>query len=243
MNHITSAKIKPSIKFYEQKNIAAELGVVLPLSVFEKSGQSYFNTVVIIDADGSNLGYYRKTHIPDGPGYNEKFYFSPGDTGFKIWKTKYATIGVGICWDQWFPETARSMALLGAELLLFPTAIGSEPLDPTYDSSGHWQRVMQGHSAANVMPIIAANRIGYEEGKTNETDINFYGHSFITDATGKIIVEAGTTEEKVIIAEFDFDELKLFRTSWGLFRDRRPEMYKNILTLDGKSSIFMPAER
>jgi N-carbamoylputrescine amidase len=213
--------------------IAKELGVVLPISVFERAGQSFFNTIVILDADGTNLGFYRKSHIPDGPGYSEKFYFSPGDTGFKVWDTKYARIGVGICWDQWFPEAARAMALLGAEILLYPTAIGSEPQDATLDSSGHWQRVMQGHAGANVTPLVASNRIGTEPG-TNGTNITFYGSSFIADPTGAKIAEANRTEQTILTATFDLDEIAHMRASWGVFRDRRPELYTPLLTLDGK---------
>jgi len=211
--------------------VAAELGVVLPLSVYERAGQARYNTIVIVDADGTTLGHYRKSHIPDGPGYNEKYYFSPGDTGFRVWETAHGTIGVGICWDQWFPEAARSMALLGAELLLYPTAIGSEPPDPTWDSSGHWQRVMQGHAGANLMPVVAANRIGREVGET--TEITFYGSSFIADATGAKVAEAGRDEEAVLVHTFDPDELRSMRSSWGIFRDRRPDLYGPVLTLDG----------
>jgi N-carbamoylputrescine amidase len=214
--------------------IAKELGVVLPISVFERAGQNFFNSIVILDADGSNLGFYRKTHIPDGPGYSEKFYFSPGDTGFKVWDTKFARIGVGICWDQWFPETARAMALMGAELLFFPTAIGSEPQDPTLDSRDHWQRTMQGHAAANVTPLIASNRIGTEPG-ANGTEITFYGSSFIADQTGGKIAEASRTEETTLTATFDLDVIAHIRASWGVFRDRRPDMYGPLLTLDGKT--------
>jgi N-carbamoylputrescine amidase len=215
--------------------LAAELGVVLPLSVYERAGQALFNTVVIVDADGSVLGHYRKSHIPDGPGYTEKYYFSPGDTGFCVWDTQHGVIGVGICWDQWFPETARSMALLGAEVLLFPTAIGSEPPDPTWDSSGHWQRVMQGHAGANLMPLVAANRIGREVGLTCE--ITFYGSSFIADNTGAKVVEADRESEAVLVASFDREQLRTQRAAWGLFRDRRPELYGPIVTLDGTTGI------
>jgi len=222
----------PAIRHFA--NIAKELGVVLPISVFEKAGQSFFNTIVILDADGANLGFYRKSHIPDGPGYSEKFYFSPGDTGFKVWDTKYARIGVGICWDQWFPETARAMALMGAELLFFPTAIGSEPQDATLDSRDHWQRTMQGHAAANLTPLIASNRTGIEPG-VNGTSLTFYGSSFIADHTGAKIAEAGRGEETVLISTFDLDAIAHIRASWGVFRDRRPELYGPLLTLDGKS--------
>jgi N-carbamoylputrescine amidase len=215
--------------------VASELGVVLPISVYERSGQALFNTVVVIDADGSRLGHYRKSHIPDGPGYTEKYYFSPGDTGFRVWKTRYGTIGVGICWDQWFPETARSMALLGAEVLLYPTAIGSEPPDPSWDSSGHWQRVMQGHAGANLMPVVAANRIGPEPSSSGSTDIEFYGSSFIADATGALVAEAPRDSEAILTATFDRNELARQRTAWGLFRDRRPSLYGPLTTLDGQT--------
>lgn len=218
-------------------SLAAELGVVLPVSVYERAGPACFNSVAVIDADGTVLGTYRKSHIPDGPGYNEKYYFNPGDTGFRVWTTRHGAIGVGICWDQWFPETARCLALLGAEVLLFPTAIGTEPPDPDWDSSGHWQRVMQGHAAANLVPLVAANRIGHEAGATTDhsghREITFYGSSFIADATGAKVAEAGRADEAVITAEFDLDELRAERRAWGLFRDRRPDLYGPILTLDG----------
>lgn len=211
--------------------VAAELGVVLPVSVFEAAGQVRFNSVVLIDADGSTLGVYRKSHIPDGPGYTEKYYFSPGDTGFRVWPTRYGAIGVGICWDQWFPEAARAMALQGAEMLLYPSAIGSEPPDPRWDSSGHWQRVMQGHAAANLMPVVAANRVGHEVGVT--TEITFYGSSFIADATGAMVAEADRVDTTVITSTFDLEALARQRTAWGLFRDRRPDLYSSLATLDG----------
>jgi N-carbamoylputrescine amidase len=211
--------------------VAKELGVVLPLSVFERAGQSAFNTIVMVDADGSVMGKYRKSHIPDGPGYTEKYYFSPGDTGFRVWHTAVGVVGVGICWDQWFPESARCMALLGAEVLMYPTAIGSEPPNPAWDSSGHWQRVMQGHAGANLMPLVASNRIGIERGDT--CDITFYGSSFIADATGAKVAEADRTSEAVLSATFDLDEIREMRHSWGLFRDRRPELYGPIASLDG----------
>jgi N-carbamoylputrescine amidase len=221
----------PTVEHF--RAVAAELGVVLPLSIYERAGQALFNTVVIVDADGVVLGHYRKSHIPDGPGYTEKYYFSPGDTGFRVWDTRYGTIGVGICWDQWFPESARSMALLGAELLMYPTAIGSEPPDPNWDSSGHWQRVMQGHAGANLMPLVAANRVGREVGETCE--ITFYGSSFIADNTGAKVAEADRAGEAVLVATFDRDALRTQRAAWGLFRDRRPELYTPITTLDGRS--------
>ena len=216
--------------------VARELQVVLPLSLFERANNAYFNTVVVVDADGAVLGKYRKSHIPDGPGYSEKFYFSPGDTGFRVWQTKHGAVGVGICWDQWFPEAARSMALLGADVILYPTAIGSEPQNPTWDSSAHWQRVMQGHAAANLIPIVAANRTGREVG--NPTTVTFYGSSFITDATGEKVVEAGRDDERVLIAEIDVETNRAMRAAWGLFRDRRPELYGALTTLDGALTSF-----
>ena len=218
------------------QKVAAELNVVLPLSVYERAGNALFNTVVMVDADGSRMGVYRKSHIPDGPGYSEKFYFSPGDTGFRVWATRHGRIGVGICWDQWFPEAARAMALHGAECILYPSAIGSEPQDPTWDSSRHWQRVMQGHAAANLVPVMAANRIGREV--QNSTEVNFYGSSFIADNTGALVAEAGRNTEEVIHATFDRSALMALRSSWGLFRDRRPELYGALLTLDGSDSHF-----
>lgn len=196
------------------QTLARELDVVLPISFFELAGQAHFNSVAIIDADGSVPGIYRKSHIPDGPGYTEKYYFNPGDTGFKVWQTKHAAIGVGICWDQWFPECARSMALKGAEILLYPTAIGSEPHDPAIESSAHWQRVMQGHAGANLMPVVASNRIGVEPGKKG-TSITFYGSSFIADATGAKVAEADRVSETVLTASFDLDALAEQRAAWG----------------------------
>lgn len=211
------------------KEVAKELGVVIPVSFYEKDIDRLFNTVAMIDADGRVLGIYRKTHIPDDHFYQEKFYFTPGDTGFKVFDTRFGRIGVGICWDQWFPETARCMAVQGAEMLLYPTAIGSEPILDV-DSSGHWRRVMQGHAAANLMPVVAANRIGVEtvepckENAGQSSSLDFYGCSFITDATGDIIASA-KQEETILYGEFDLDALKEDRLSWGLFRDRRPEIY------------------
>ena len=216
--------------------VARELQVVLPLSLFERANNAYFNTVVVIDTDGAVLGKYRKSHIPDGPGYSEKFYFSPGDTGFRVWRTKFGAVGVGICWDQWFPEAARSMALLGADVILYPTAIGSEPQNPTWDSSAHWQRVMQGHAAANLVPVVAANRTGREVG--NPTTVTFYGSSFITDATGEKVAEAGRDDERVLVAEIDVEANRAMRAAWGLFRDRRPELYGALTTLDGATATF-----
>ena len=206
--------------------VAKELQVVLPISFYEKAGNTAFNTIAIIDADGTILGTYRKTHIPDGLPYAEKFYFTPGDTGFKVWKTKYADIGVGICWDQWFPEAARSMALLGAELLFYPTAIGSEPT-LNIDSKPHWQHAMQGHAAANIMPVIASNRIGTET--DDESSMTFYGSSFIADQTGTIVEEADRETESVLVHAFDLDAIAQMRREWGVFRDRRPEMYGTLM--------------
>ena len=209
------------------KKLAKKLGVVIPVSFYEAGdNRQLFNTVAVIDADGSVLGIYRKTHIPDDHYYQEKFYFTPGDTGFKVWKTKYADIGVGICWDQWFPEAARSMALLGAELLFYPTAIGSEPT-LNIDSKPHWQHAMQGHAAANIMPVIASNRIGTET--DDESSMTFYGSSFIADQTGTIVEEADRETESVLVHEFDLDAIAQMRREWGVFRDRRPEMYGNLM--------------
>ena len=216
------------------KKVCAELKVVIPVSFFERSGNATFNSVAVIDADGSLLGIYRKTHIPDDHYYQEKFYFTPGDTGFKVWDTAYARLGVGICWDQWFPESARCMALLGADILMYPTAIGSEPI-LNCDSMTHWRRVMQGHSAANIMPLAAANRIGTEVVTADEANggqnssLTFYGSSFITDETGEIIAEMGRSDEGFITTEHNLDEIRDLRQSWGLFRDRRPEHYTPIL--------------
>lgn len=212
--------------------LAAELGVVLPLSIFERAVHTLFNTVVMVDADGALLGRYRKSHIPDGPGYCEKFYFTPGDTGFRVWDTAVGRVGVGICWDQWFPEAARAMALAGAEILAYPTAIGSEPQDPTRDTSGHWQRVMQGHAAANLMPVMAANRYGTEHSTETgpATSITFYGSSFITDATGALLEVAGRDTDAILRAGFDRTALQDQRLEWGLFRDRRPELYGALMT-------------
>jgi N-carbamoylputrescine amidase len=216
--------------------IARELRVVLPISFFEKSNNSYFNSIVILDADGSNLGLYRKAHIPNGPGYQEKNYFSPGDTGFKVWDTAYARIGVGICWDQWFPECARSMALMGAELLFYPTAIGSEPppAQPV-NSRDHWQRTQQGHAAANLTPVIVSNRIGVERALQDPEGlyIKFYGSSFIADPTGAKLAEAGEDGEAVLTATFDLAALAEQRDNWFVFRDRRPELYRALTTYDG----------
>ena len=214
--------------------LARELGVVLPISVFERAGIAHYNTAVIADADGRRLGFYRKSHIPDGRGYQEKFYFSPGDTGFKVWETAFGKIGVGICWDQWFPECARAMALMGAEILLYPTAIGSEPPNPHYDSSSHWQNTMRGHAAANIMPLMASNRVGKETAPDGRSDI-FYGRSFISDYQGEKVAEMDRSQVGVKVHTFDFDAVGELRRSWGVFRDRRPEIYEALMTLDGKT--------
>lgn len=235
-HHSRAVEIAESATVSHFRQLAAELRVVLPISIYERSGNALFNSVVMVDADGSMMGVYRKSHIPDGPGYTEKYYFSPGDTGFRVWDTAHGRVGVGICWDQWFPEAARVMALMGAECLLYPTAIGSEPPDPTWDSSGHWQRTMQGHAAANLVPVVAANRVGHEVGLT--TEISFYGTSFIADNTGAVVVQAGREEETHLVATFDREAMAAARSSWGLFRDRRPELYGPLLTLDGDDSVF-----
>ncbi|MGW8957944.1 N-carbamoylputrescine amidase [Paenibacillus sp. NPDC055715] len=217
------------------KKIAKELQVVLPISFYEKKNYARYNSLAVIDADGEVLGKYRKSHIPDGPGYEEKFYFNPGDTGFKVWNTRYAKIGIGICWDQWYPEAARCMALMGAEILFYPTAIGSEPQDSSIDSKDHWQTCMLGHAASNLLPVIASNRIGMETDE--DSSITFYGSSFIAGPQGNKIAEAGRTDEEVLTAEFDLDELEVGRIEWGIFRDRRPELYKTIATYDGDLKV------
>jgi N-carbamoylputrescine amidase len=216
--------------------VARELEVVLPISFFERAGRAFFNSVAILDASGDVLGVYRKSHIPNGPGYQEKNYFSPGDTGFRVWPTRYGRLGVGICWDQWFPESARAMALLGAELLLYPTAIGTEPPPALpVNSRDHWQRAQQGHAAANVTPLIASNRYGLERSLQDPDGlyINFYGSSFIADATGAKIAEAPQDAEAVLTATFDLDALAQVRDNWFVFRDRRPDLYGPLLSLDG----------
>ena len=210
--------------------LAKELGVVLPVSFFERAGNAHFNSLAIVDADGSVLGVYRKSHIPDGPGYEEKYYFNPGNTGFRVWKTRYGTIGAAICWDQWFPECARAMALQDAEILFYPTAIGDEPLPHYIDSKDQWQRVMQGHAAANMVPVVASNRIGTDE---SASKLTFYGSSFIADASGEKVAEAGRGEQTVLTATFDLDEIRAARASTGFFRDRRTDLYRRLLTLDG----------
>ncbi len=205
------------------QKLAKSLKVVLPISIFEKDGPRYYNSVVIADADGEILGVYRKSHIPDGPGYQEKYYFRPGDTGFKAWKTKYGTIGVGICWDQWYPECARAMVLQGAEILFYPTAIGSEPYDGALDTHKRWQRAMQGHAVSNAVPVVAANRIGLEVNGAAKQ--KFYGHSFISDHTGELVEKFGSKEEGVLIHAFDLAEIEGYRADWGFFRDRRTDLY------------------
>ncbi len=221
--------------------LARELNVVLPISFFERAGQNFFNSLTVADSDGTLCGLYRKSHIPDGPGYEEKYYFSPGDTGFQVFATSAGAIGAGICWDQWFPECARSMVLRGAEILCYPTAIGSEPRDPSYDSSAHWQRVMQGHAAANMVPVVASNRVGCEVGES--TEVTFYGSSFITDGTGAMVVVADRESETAVSATFDLDELDVSRSSFGLFRDRRPDLYGALATLDGHRTNHEANER
>ena len=223
-----TAEENPAVRHFSR--VAAELGIVIPVSFYEKEVNNTYNSIAVLDADGKNLGVYRKTHIPDDHYYQEKFYFTPGDTGFKVFDTRFGTIGVGICWDQWFPETARGMALKGAEILFYPTAIGSEPILEC-DSMPHWRRCMTGHAACNLMPVVAANRIGTEEvvpcaeNGNQSSALTFYGSSFITDATGEVIEEMDRVTEGFILHSFDLDELESERKSWGLFRDRRPEMY------------------
>ena len=226
-----TAEENPAVRHFSR--VAAELGIVIPVSFYEKEVNNTYNSVAVLDADGKNLGVYRKTHIPDDHYYQEKFYFTPGDTGFKVWDTRYARIGVGICWDQWFPETARGMAVQGAEILFYPTAIGSEPILEV-DSMPHWRRCMQGHSACNIVPVVAANRIGEEKVTPSEANgyqessLLFYGSSFVTDATGEIVTQASRDKEEIVYGESDLDADADLRVSWGLFRDRRPEIYKSI---------------
>jgi len=207
--------------------LAGELGLVIPISFFEKDGPAYYNSVAIADADGEVLGVYRKSHIPDGPGYQEKYYFRPGNTGFKAWKTRFATIGVGICWDQWFPEAARAMALQGADVLFYPTAIGSEPYDTALDTHRRWQRAMQGHAVSNAIPVVAANRIGLED--NDGAAQRFYGHSFIADHTGAFVADFGDRDEGVLVASFDLAEIEEYRADWGFFRDRRAGLYGGLV--------------
>ncbi|MFZ7120839.1 MAG: N-carbamoylputrescine amidase [Eubacteriaceae bacterium] len=215
------------------KKVARELSIVIPISFYEKKNNALYNSIAVIDADGEVLGIYRKSHIPDGPGYEEKYYFNPGDTGLKVWNTKYARIGIGICWDQWYPEAARCMVLMGAEILLYPTAIGSEPENQSLDSKEHWQRCMIGHAACNLVPVVASNRIGKES--IEDSSINFYGSSFICNHIGEIISQANRTEEAVLLAELDLEYIEEQRIEWGIFRDRRPDLYKVILTYDGEN--------
>ncbi len=230
MNRARPLEGHPTIAHFA--TVARELGVVLPVSFFERANNAAFNSVAVIDADGSVLGIYRKSHIPDGPGYSEKYYFNPGDTGFRVWDTAVGRVGIGICWDQWFPECTRVLALRGAEIILYPTAIGSEPHDSTWDSSRHWQRVMQGHAGANLVPVVAANRFGVEKGQQHE--LTFYGTSFIAGPTGEIVTEAGRDDETVLTATFDLDAVAELRHGWGVFRDRRPELYRPLWSLDGQ---------
>ncbi|MCM3703761.1 N-carbamoylputrescine amidase [Paenibacillus macerans] len=231
--YATELEENAAIRHFRQ--VAKELKVVLPISFYEKKNNARYNSLAVIDADGELLGRYRKSHIPDGPGYEEKFYFNPGDTGFKVWKTRYAKIGIGVCWDQWYPEAARCMALMGAELLFYPTAIGSEPQDGSIDSKDHWQMCMLGHAAANLVPVIASNRVGEETDE--DSSITFYGSSFIAGPQGNKIAEANRTEETVLVAEFDLDQLETQRIEWGIFRDRRPDLYKIITSYDGELRI------
>ncbi|WP_315069454.1 N-carbamoylputrescine amidase [uncultured Clostridium sp.] len=233
--YIYAAEVEQNKAINHFKKIAKELKVVLPISFYEKKNYARYNAIAIIDADGEVLGTYRKSHIPDGPGYEEKFYFNPGDTGFKVWKTRYGKIGVGICWDQWYPEAARCMTLMGAEMIFYPTAIGSEPQDGSIDSKDHWQACMLGHAAANLIPVIASNRIGVEEDE--DSKITFYGSSFIAGPQGNKVIEANRSEETVLVAEFDLDELETQRIEWGIFRDRRPDLYKIITSYDGNLII------
>ena len=223
---------QPTIK--RMQEIALERELVLPVSYFEKSGLAYYNSIAIIDADGSIANHYRKSHIPDFPLYEEKFYFSPGDTGFKVTETRYGRIGVGICWDQWFPEAARAMVLQGAEILLYPTAIGSEQHNPDLDSSYHWQMTMRGHAAANIVPVVASNRIGTET--SGDLSMNFYGSSFIANHVGEKVAEADRESQAILTHTFDLDAIAAYRREWGVFRDRRPDLYKPLLTLDGKQA-------
>jgi N-carbamoylputrescine amidase len=215
-------------------DLARELGVAIPVSIFERAGPAFFNSVAMVDADGRVLGVYRKSHIPQGPGYEEKYYFSPGDTGFRVWDTAYGRIGVGICWDQWFPECARAMVLQGAEVLLYPTAIGSEPPAPGYDSQPHWEMVMRGHAAANILPVVASNRVGTEVAPEGR-EVTFYGSSFIADHTGQLLAKADRQTEGVLVHRFDLDAIAALRGSWGLFRDRRVDLYGAVQTLDGRA--------
>ena len=224
---------QPTVRLMQA--LAKELGVVIPVSFFEKCGLAFYNSIVVVDADGSIVGHYRKSHIPDFPLYEEKFYFSPGDTGFRVFDTRFGRIGVAICWDQWFPEAARAMTLLGAEMLFYPTAIGSELNKPEFDSKGHWQMVMRGHAAANILPVIASNRIGEES--SGDLKLHFYGSSFIADPVGELVCAADRNSEAVITHKFDLAEIAAYRREWGVFRDRRPDLYRPLLSLDGKHVV------
>jgi N-carbamoylputrescine amidase len=221
----------PTIEHF--RGVATELGVVIPVSVFERTGSAMFNSIVVIDADGSTVGHYRKSHIPQAPGYEEKYYFSPGDTGFKPVDTAYGKLGIAVCWDQWFPEVARSLVLQGAEFLLYPTAIGTEP-HSDLDSMEHWRIVMRGHAGANMVPVVAANRIGSES--VGGVAMTFYGSSFIASHLGALVAEADRDREAVLVRRFDLDECRAYRESWGCFRDRRPDLYGALATLDGRTA-------
>ena len=221
----------PTVERFQR--IAAELGVVIPVSVYERAGNALFNAVVVVDADGRIAGHYRKSHIPQFPGYEEKFYFSPGDSGFRPIQTRFGALGIAICWDQWFPEVARALVLSGAEFLLYPTAIGSEPSDPNLDSMEHWRMVMRGHAAANMVPVVASNRIGSET--TDGVVVSFYGSSFIATPTGALAADAPRDGEAVVLSSFDLDACRETRIQWGCFRDRRPDLYGGLLSLDGRS--------
>jgi N-carbamoylputrescine amidase len=229
-----ATKVSENPAVLQLQPIAKELGVVIPGGIFERANNAFFNTLVMIDADGEILGRYRKSHIPDAFGYTEKYYFSPGDTGITVWNTRFCRLAVPVCWDQWFPETARIAALRGAELILYPTAIGSEPNSTDTLALRHWQRTQQGHAAANVIPIAAANRIGSEQGES--CDMRFFGSSFITDHLGEIVVEASEDKCQVLVSEIDLGEASRYRNLWNLFRDRRPDLYGPLMTLDGESN-------
>ncbi|RIX51474.1 N-carbamoylputrescine amidase [Paenibacillus nanensis] len=233
--YVYASEMEQNAAINHFRQVAKELQVVLPISFYEKKNNARYNSLAVIDADGEILGRYRKSHIPDGPGYEEKFYFNPGDTGFKVWNTRYAKIGVGICWDQWYPEAARCMALMGAEILFYPTAIGSEPQDGSIDSKDHWQTCMLGHAACNLVPVVASNRVGVET--DCDSSITFYGSSFIAGPQGNKIAEANRTEETVLVAEFDLNQLETQRIEWGIFRDRRPDLYGIIASYDGELRI------
>ncbi len=224
----------PGFALFER--LSRELDVVLPYSFFERANQCYFNSLALFDGDRGCIGLYRKSHIPDGPGYEEKFYFNPGDTGFHVYDTTKGRIGAAVCWDQWFPEAARILALKGAECLLYPTAIGSEPEEPEMDSCDHWQRVMQGHAGANLVPVVASNRYGFEEGPGG--GITFYGSSFITDPWGEISAHLPRQGDGSIVASFDRAKMRRDRANWGFFRDRRPDLYRELFSLDGSQDLY-----